>query len=150
MAGVMAQALAARGSRALVVRGPDGLDELTSGGPAQVWLVADGRVTEQEFDGRDAGLDVVTVADLRGGDASRNADALRDVVAGSPGPVLETAVLNAAAALLAAEGPRHDEPLAAQLAGPLARARAAVAGTGDVLERWLEAARAARSAHTPA
>ena len=44
LAPVMAQVLADRGDSALVFRGDDGLDELTTTTTSRVWLVADGQV----------------------------------------------------------------------------------------------------------
>ena len=46
----MAGVLAARGTEALVFRGNDGLDELTTTGPSTVWVVTGGAVREQAFD----------------------------------------------------------------------------------------------------
>src|SRR5918997_6899120 len=50
MAPVMAQVLAGRGMRALVFRGDDGLDELTTGTTSSVWVVRDGEVEPDRLD----------------------------------------------------------------------------------------------------
>jgi anthranilate phosphoribosyltransferase len=55
MAPLLAGVLAARGASALVFRGEDGLDELTTSGPSQVWLVRDGAVTQQRLDPAELG-----------------------------------------------------------------------------------------------
>ncbi len=52
------------------------------------------------IDPADLGLARATLDDLRGGDASVNADAIREVIAGQPSPHRDIAVLNAAAALV--------------------------------------------------
>ena len=57
---------AERGYSSLVFRGDDGLDELTTTATSQVWVVRDGKVTEEAFDPRDVGLDLVP-----GGGAAR-------------------------------------------------------------------------------
>ena len=101
MAPIVAGVLAERGNSALVFRGDDGLDELTTTATSRVWLVRDGKVTEEAFDPRDVGLAMVPVEALRGADASYNADVARRVLAGEPGPVREAVLLNAAAGLVA-------------------------------------------------
>lgn len=102
MAPLVAGVLAARGTRALVFRGDDGLDELAATGSADVWEVRDGEVTHHRLDPvADLGLSPTTIDELRGADARFNAGVARDVFAGAPGPVRETVLLNAAAAFVA-------------------------------------------------
>ncbi len=102
MAPLIAGVLAGRGTSALVFRGDDGLDELAATGGATVWEVRDGAVTERRLDPvADLGLTPVTVEDLRGGNAAHNADVARRFLAGEPGAVRETVLLNAAAGLVA-------------------------------------------------
>src|SRR5215218_1612845 len=72
LAPVMAGVLAARGADALVFRGDDGLDELTTTGPSTVWVVAGGAVTEESFDPAALGVPRASLEDLRGADASYN------------------------------------------------------------------------------
>ncbi|GAA4037797.1 anthranilate phosphoribosyltransferase [Arthrobacter methylotrophus] len=103
MAPLIAGVLARRGSRGLVFRGEDGLDELTTTGPSTVWEIRDGNVTEQRFSPADLGIAAATVADLRGGNAEANAAVVREVLAGKPGPVRDAVLLNAAAGLVAFE-----------------------------------------------
>lgn len=101
MAPLMAGVLAARGVRALVFRGDDGLDELTTTAGNRVWEVRDGEVHESVFDAQDIGMPRVTIEDLRGGDAAHNAQVVRDVFDGAQGPVRDAVLLNAAAGLVA-------------------------------------------------
>ncbi|MFJ8662868.1 anthranilate phosphoribosyltransferase [Streptomyces sp. NPDC093795] len=101
MAPIMAGVLAERGSSALVFRGDDGLDELTTTATSRVWVVRDGSVREEAFDPRDVGIDLVPVEALRGADASFNADVARRLLAGETGPVRDAVLLNSAAALTA-------------------------------------------------
>lgn len=104
VAALLAQVLAAAGiRRAWVVHGPDGLDELSTGGINRIWHVDQGSVTEQRLHGDALGLQIASVDDLRGGDAQRNAEIARQVLAGHPGPVRDVVVLNAAAGLVVAE-----------------------------------------------
>jgi anthranilate phosphoribosyltransferase len=91
-------------TRALVVHGSDGLDEITVSGPTRVAEWRDGRVAEYEVSPGDLGLPAGRVEDLRGGDADTNARMLREVLSGTPGAARHVALLNASAALLAAGG----------------------------------------------
>ena len=100
---LMAQALRELGSeRAWVVHGEDGLDELTTTGPSQVAELRDGRVRRFTVTPEEAGLPRARPSDLEGGDATRNAAALRAVLAGEAGPHRDVVLLNAGAALVVA------------------------------------------------
>ncbi|MFF0338929.1 anthranilate phosphoribosyltransferase [Kribbella sp. NPDC004875] len=109
---VLAGALAEQGKSALVARGDDGLDKLTTTGYSRVWVVHDGSTREAVFDPRSLGLRPTSLAELRGGDAAFNARLMRDVVAGERGPVRDVVLLNAAAALTTLTLERGLEPLA--------------------------------------
>ncbi|WP_058044780.1 anthranilate phosphoribosyltransferase [Streptomyces roseifaciens] len=142
MAPILAGVLAERGSSALVFRGDDGLDELTTTATSRVWVVSGGRVREEAFDPRDVGIDLVPVEALRGADASYNADVARRLLAGETGPVRDAVLLNSAAALVALAP--TEEPLAEQIRGGLARAAESI-DSGEarrVLERWALASNA--------
>ena len=144
MAPVVAEVLAARGVRALVFRGDDGLDELTTATTSSVWVVRSGEVEPDRVDPAALGIAQPPADALRGGDPAFNADVFRRVLAGEPGPVRDAVLLNAAAALAAfAERPArlHDA-----LAAGLERAAAAVDdGLAEVrLARWVETTRALR------
>jgi anthranilate phosphoribosyltransferase len=108
MAPVMAQVLADRGASALVVRGDDGLDEITTTTTTSVWVVNGGVVRRDQVDPTALGVPVARREDLRGGDVAVNADAVRHVLAGDPGPVRDAVLLSAAAALVAYRGPSRD------------------------------------------
>ncbi|MFE4195081.1 anthranilate phosphoribosyltransferase [Paenarthrobacter sp. NPDC056912] len=101
MAPLVAGVLARRGSRGLVFRGDDGLDELTPTGPSTVWEIRGGTVVEQVFSPMELGVRPSTVADLRGGDAAANAAVVREVLDGKSGPIRDAVLLNAAAGLVA-------------------------------------------------
>ncbi|MCQ0022424.1 anthranilate phosphoribosyltransferase [Streptomyces somaliensis DSM 40738] len=139
MAPILAGVLAERGSSALVFRGDDGLDELTTTTGSRVWVVRDGAVREEVFHPRDVGLDPVPVEALRGADASYNADVARRLLAGGTGPVREAVLLNAAAALVALDP--SDAPLAEQLRAGMAKAAESIdsGAARDVLDRWVRA-----------
>ncbi len=145
MAPLMAGVFAERGTRALVFRGDDGLDELAATGGATVWEVRDGEVVEQRLDAAtELGLDRLEIADLRGADAVHNAQVAREVFTGTDqGPVRQTVLLNAAAALVAdgALPGTADGTLAQRLAAGLGHAGRSIddGGAGEVVERWVKA-----------
>ncbi|MFJ9828504.1 anthranilate phosphoribosyltransferase [Streptomyces sp. NPDC101160] len=142
MAPIVAGVLAERGNSALVFRGDDGLDELTTTGTSRVWVVRDGAVREERFDPRDVGIQPVTLDALRGGDPSYNADVARRLLAGETGPVRDAVLLNAAAALTALEP--GEGTLAEQLAAGIAKAAESVdsGAARRALERWIAASNA--------
>jgi anthranilate phosphoribosyltransferase len=143
MAALMAGVLATRGTSSLVFRGEDGLDELSTTAPSRVWVVSEGHVHEERVDPAELGLPLGTLADLRGGDADHNAGVVREVLAGKPGPIRHAVLLNAAAALVAADGTAGPGPLVDRLKAGLAEAAEAVdsGAAAAVLERWVAASR---------
>jgi anthranilate phosphoribosyltransferase len=89
-------------TRAYVVHGAGGIDELSPCGPNLVCEVAGARVTEYELDPVELGIERCAPDELRGGDPATNAAALRDVLAGSDDGHRSAVVLNAAGAIAAA------------------------------------------------
>jgi anthranilate phosphoribosyltransferase len=96
---LLAQVLARRGTRARLFRALDGLDELTTTGPALVYDVVDGELRESVLDPADLGLARSEVADLRGGDPETSAAIALAILRGETGPRRDVVLLNAAAAL---------------------------------------------------
>lgn len=88
---------------ALVVFGEDGLDEITTTGPTLISELYKGRITNYKVNPEDFGLTKAIPDDLRGGDASVNAGILLDVLNGKTGPCRDIVILNAAAAIYAAD-----------------------------------------------
>jgi anthranilate phosphoribosyltransferase len=134
---VLAGVLAARGTRAFVVRGGDGIDELTTTGASHV-IEADGGATREfEVDPGALGLPLASAKDLAGGDPTVNADVARAVLGGELGPARDIVVLNASAALVVAG-------VSGGLPDGLAAAAAAIDSgrAGSVLARWIEVSNA--------
>jgi anthranilate phosphoribosyltransferase len=99
----IAEVLRALGStRAWVVHGHDGLDELSTTGPTTVAALDAGRISTFEVTPEDAGLPRATLADLKGGDGAHNAAALKALLGGAKGPYRDIVLLNTAAALVVA------------------------------------------------
>ena len=90
-----------RDATALVFRGDDGLDELTTTGHSHIWEVSRGQIIEHDLDPLDLGIARANISDLIGGDPEHNAAVVRKVMAGESGPVRDIVVLNAAAGLVA-------------------------------------------------
>lgn len=99
IAGTLARMDAAR---ALVVHGPDGLDELTLSGPNRALLVEGTRVTEEIVDPAALGLHPAPPEALAGGDAQLNLAIALSVLGGEPGPARDVVLLNAGAAIFVA------------------------------------------------
>ncbi|MTV26225.1 anthranilate phosphoribosyltransferase [Nitriliruptoraceae bacterium ZYF776] len=142
LAPVMADALAALGKRhALVFRGDDGLDELTTTGPSQVWEVRDGQVTTWRLDPGDLGVPRATLADLRGGGVEENVAIGNRILGGETGAPADLVALNAAAALYAAD-------VVDDLGEGLVRAREALTSGAarELRDRWVARSRALAAA----
>jgi anthranilate phosphoribosyltransferase len=78
----VAAEMANRKRTALVFRGDDGLDELTTTAKSQIWQVSGGEVRKFSLDPRDFGIELVSTEVLVGGDAHFNAQVARDVFSG--------------------------------------------------------------------
>lgn len=139
MAERMIRALQALGSeRALVFHGHDGLDELTTTTTSSV-IELNGEVIEHyEIEPEDYGLQRAAVDDLAGGTPEENAAITRRVLAGDPGPARDIVVLNAAAALLAAD-------VAGNFGNAVAEAAAAI-DDGLAMERLDDLVRVSQAA----
>jgi anthranilate phosphoribosyltransferase len=134
---LMAEVLARRGTRAMLFRGVDGLDELTTTDLSTVYDVKDGNVRETHLDPAKVGIGRVKPDDLAGGDAPHNADIARRVIDGEKGPQRDVVVLNAGAALQVAG-------FAGNLEEGMATAARAI-DDGDAaktLTRWIEVSNA--------
>lgn len=100
---LVARTLAALGTtRAWVVHGAGGLDEISTLGHTKVSEVRDGTVNTFYVHPADVGLPVATREELAGGTAEENAELVRRLLEGEPGPRRDIVLLNAAAALLVA------------------------------------------------
>lgn len=118
---VMADVLHRRGVKALVVRGDDGLDEISTVTTTTVWDATGEGIRRISFDPRDLGIEPVDSQLLVGGDRVRNAELLRKALSGASdglgadelrvAAIRDVVAVNSAAALVAYE--------------------AAVAGAGD-------------------
>ena len=100
MAGVMSR-LGLR--RAIVFSGPGGTDELMLHAPSHAYVVNGDAIEEIDIDPARLGVASAPPEALAGGDAEANAARMRSVLGGERGPVRDCVILNAGAALFAAE-----------------------------------------------
>lgn len=90
-----------RGATALVYRGEDGIDKITTTGHSKVFEVTRGSVTEHDFDPREVGFTYSSIDDIRGGTPDDNAALARTVLAGEKNAARDIIVLNSAAGIVA-------------------------------------------------
>ncbi|GAB3447247.1 anthranilate phosphoribosyltransferase [Streptomonospora sediminis] len=143
MCETIAGVFAGRGASAMVFRGDDGLDELTTTTTSRIWSVHGGAVTHERIDPADLGIERAAPDALRGGDVEYNARVVRDLLAGGPtadGAVRGAVLLNAAAAVattlpgFGATGPTEILAEALQITENALTSGAAA----QVLESWVE------------
>jgi anthranilate phosphoribosyltransferase len=136
---LMAATLAALGTkRAWVLRGADGLDEVSPTGVTYVTELDAGNIRERTVLPSDFGLPTSPLEALRGGDVHTNAAAVEAILANEPHPARTAVVLNAAAALVVAKSlPLKDAADEANHLLASGRAR-------DKLLQWKQVAQAMR------
>ena len=136
-----------RGATALVFRGDDGLDELTTTGHSRIWEVTRGDIHEHDLDPRDLGIPLAELADLLGGAPEHNAEVLRRTLQGEVGAVRDIVLLNAAAGIVAYElsqdATQVQVPILERLRAGYLRASAAVddGRAAAKLDQWISVSR---------
>ena len=125
---LIAGALAALGTtRALVVHGEPGMDEVSPMGRTRVIEVGGGKTTSWTIDPEDFGYGAAKADELAGGDPAENARIILELLAGrGPAGARAAVILNAAAAILVAER-------ATNFGDGVARAAAALEGGAGLL-----------------
>ncbi len=86
-------------SRAMVVHGEDGLDEITLAADTRVSELKDGEIRNGFIEPAGLGFDYCCEEDLAGGDEVQNAKILREILDGSGGPSRDVTLANAGAAI---------------------------------------------------
>jgi len=120
LVGIQVRVLQRLGSRhVLVVYGMSGLDEIALDGETMVGELKDGVVTEYRVRPTDFGLAECDMAALKVADAAESKERVMEAISGKSGPALDVVLLNAGAALYAAD-------VAPSIAAGIERARAAV------------------------
>lgn len=148
---VVADVLHRRGVKAIVVRGDDGLDEISTVTTTTVWDATGAEVVRSTLDPRELGIDPVDDALLVGGDRVRNAELLRKALSGEPvtdedaprvQAIRDVVALNAAAALVAYDAAmgKVSGSLLERISAKLTVTREVIASGAalDVLRRWID------------
>lgn len=100
LTGLLAHALRLLGStRAWVVHGAGGIDEISTAGHTKVSEVRDGAVNTFYIHPSQFGIPKGTPSDLQGGDAAENAAIIRAILRGAKGPERDVVLFNAGAGL---------------------------------------------------
>ena len=81
--------------RAVIITGPDNMDEAALYVTNTYTLLEDGHISQHTFTYEDLGMEKVELSDITGGDAKENAEILLSVLKNEASPYLETTVLNA-------------------------------------------------------
>ncbi len=120
LVGIQVRALQRLGAEhALVVYGRDGMDEVSLGAATLVGELKDGEIREYEIHPEDFGMAMASNRALRVETPQESVAMLRGVLEGQPGAARDIVLLNAGAALYAAN-------VAASIADGIARARQAL------------------------
>ncbi len=141
----MAGVFRTRGATALLYRGDDGIDKMTTTGHSRAWEVTGGTITEHVVDVEELGLPRASIEDLLGDSPEHNAHLAREVLAGEDISARHIVVLNAAAGLTAWDLSRDSslqaEPLRDRLRANIAVAEEAIdsGSAQEKLDRWREA-----------
>ncbi|MCX6010407.1 MAG: anthranilate phosphoribosyltransferase [Chloroflexi bacterium] len=88
---------------ALIVHGEDGLDEITISGKTHVCELRDNRIESYVISPEEVGLTSASSDSLKGSGVQENAELLRNILAGAPGPQRDVVLMNTAAVLLAGD-----------------------------------------------
>ena len=103
LVGILVRVMERLGARhVLVVHGKDGMDEISLGAATMVGELKDGEIREYEIHPEDFGLAMSSNRSLRVADAQESKALIHSVLADEAGTAREIVVLNAAAALYAA------------------------------------------------
>jgi len=100
---LVAEALNLLGTRYAMVVHSDGLDEISTAAPTKVIELKNGTITTKQINAQEYGISVPDIDQLKGCDVATNAQFLIDILSGGDrGPRRDIVVLNAAAAIIAA------------------------------------------------
>ncbi|WP_297573133.1 anthranilate phosphoribosyltransferase [uncultured Deefgea sp.] len=86
----------------LIVHGKDGMDEISISGPTMIAELKDGQITEYEFDPRQLGFELADIKTLHASNATESKAIIESVLNGGTGPCRDIVLLNAGAAIYAA------------------------------------------------
>ena len=114
-----------RGNDGFVVRGNDGMDEVTIVTSTRVREIYDGKFKEHEISPEDFGFAKASIDTLRGGLPSENAQIIRGYLAGKAGPIRDALLLNSGLTIAAYKG-EHDKDIHEQIKSGIQSAAEAI------------------------
>lgn len=123
---VMAGALNNLGvDRAFIINSENGMDELSTTSNSNIVYLDNGNIVEYMLNPKDLGFAPAKIADLKGGDAAHNAKIMEGILSGRiEGPMRDTSLLNAAAAIVAGKLSDHIEDAIEMAAGAIDNGKA--------------------------
>ena len=101
---LMSEVMRKRGADGFVVRGDDGMDEITIVTTTKVREIFDGKSKDYEISPEDFGFKRASIETLRGGLPAENAAIIREYLAGKTGPIRDALLLNSGLAIAAFNG----------------------------------------------
>ena len=111
---LMSEVMRARGADGFVVRGDDGMDEITIVTTTKVREIYGGRVKDHEISPEDFGFNSASIDTLRGGLPTENAAIIREYLAGKSGPIRDALLLNSGLTIAAYKG-EHEKDVYEQI-----------------------------------
>lgn len=101
---LVADALKLLGIRRAMIVHSEGMDEISTAGPTKIAELKDGRITNEELNPQEVGINPGNIEDLKAVDAETSAKILSDILGGAEtGARKDIVVLNAAAAIIAGD-----------------------------------------------
>jgi anthranilate phosphoribosyltransferase len=138
MAPIMAEVFAGRGTSAIVMRGEDGLDEMSITTDTHIWDARGKKIIESTFELSSLKIKPASLSELAGGLPAENAAILKSALAGESSPAIKDSIaLNAAAALVAYQNPEQSFNEAIREAFDNALAVIESGSALTLLEKWV-------------
>ena len=122
---LMSEVMRDRGNDGFVVRGNDGMDEVTIVTSTRVREIYYGKFKEHEISPEDFGFAKASIDTLRGGLPSENAQIIRGYLAGKAGPIRDALLLNSGLTIAAYKG-EHDKDIHEQIKSGIQSAAEAI------------------------
>ena len=111
---LMSEVMRNRGADGFIVRGNDGMDEITIATSTKVREIFDGKQKDFEISPEDFGFKRASVDTLRGGLPAENAVIIRDYLAGKQGPIRDALLLNSGLTIASYNG-KHEKDIHEQI-----------------------------------
>lgn len=111
---LMSEVMRNRGCDGFIVRGNDGMDEITIVTSTKIREIFDGKQKDYEISPEDFGFKKDSIDTLRGGLPAENAAIIRDYLGGKQGPIRDALLLNSGLTIAAYKG-EHEKDIYEQI-----------------------------------